>query len=728
MKGLLGRVAMAGLSVSLLALGLGDLALTTVKAAPVGNAYVSLSPVRLLDTRTNGETLGPRASLTLPVAGVGAVPATATAVAVNVTVTDTTAPSFLTVYPTGETLPGSSNLNWSAGATVANLAIEPVGANGDLTFYNAAGSADVTVDLQGYFVASSSAGGDYLPLPPQRISDTRTGSGYPNAGQTLGTASSLNIQVAGQGGVPLSGVSAVVLNVTVTNTTEPSFLAVYPGSQSVPGTSSVNWSAGATVANRVVVPLSSAGQITLFNDLGRADVVIDVSGYFTAGASSLAAASLYYPMAPIRVLDTRLAADQPAASSSLGEQFAGVDGIGTQATAIVANLTSTDTSAASYYSLSPSQTPPPTSDLNWVPGATVANLAFTALNAGGDAYLYNSQGRADAVIDVFGYFVPVGASNASAALPCSGATISSSLPTYTGGPIDVSVQASCPTGAAVQYTFWERAPGTSVWSLAAAGSTSSTFQYSTTSWGNGSYQLMAWASSQLGIYQGAFGGSTVTNSANPSVNLPDTFMDTCYTYGFASTSCGTAEIAAINSARSGEGLPPLVWPTSLFSLNEAEQVFIVANEERISRGLPPIAGLTAAANQSATLAAQANQDPNGSTVSGEIAYSTNWAVDYGGLGAMFDWMYNDGPGSFNMDCPTIGSWGCWVHRDDILLNTVSGAFATQPGYSWVGGTACVPESGSSYPSYLNSCTLLWVEVPTPTSYAFTWADALTLGA
>ena len=73
--------------------------------------------------------------------------------------------------------------------------------------------------------AASPVGGTYHPLSPVRILDTRTGlGGVPRA--RLGAGGTLNVQVAGHGGVPATGVSAVVLNTTVTSTTAPSFLTV----------------------------------------------------------------------------------------------------------------------------------------------------------------------------------------------------------------------------------------------------------------------------------------------------------------------------------------------------------------------------------------------------------------------------------------------------------------------------------------------------------------------
>ena len=67
------------------------------------------------------------------------------------TVTNTTAPSFLTVYPSTATRPLASDLNWTARLTIPNLVVATLGTTGAIRFYNFAGSTDVVVDLLGYF-------------------------------------------------------------------------------------------------------------------------------------------------------------------------------------------------------------------------------------------------------------------------------------------------------------------------------------------------------------------------------------------------------------------------------------------------------------------------------------------------------------------------------------------------------------------------------------------------
>ncbi len=373
----------------------------------VMSAYTALPPTRLLDTRTNGTTLGTNSSLSLKVVG-GAVPSDATAVALNVTVTDTTNASYLSVYPAGEPQPLISNLNWSPGETVPNLVIVPVGSGGEVTFYNDQGRADVVVDLEGYFAPEppTSTVGSYVPLTPARIADTRLNSGEPYSGDTLGPGATLDIQVTGMGGVPSSGVAAVLMNVTVTDTTAASYLTVYPQGQSQPLASNLNWVAGDTVANRVVVPVGPTGQIAVFNQFGQADVVVDVDGYFISGGTAPSNAGLFTPINPVRVLDTRITGQTLGPGGSLTLDLAGVDGIGAQATAVVANFTVTDTTAPSYLTVYPGPTRPLASDINWLPGETVPNLTVAILSTSGTTSAYNDQGTTDLVVDAFGYFSP----------------------------------------------------------------------------------------------------------------------------------------------------------------------------------------------------------------------------------------------------------------------------------------------------------------------------------
>jgi len=246
--------------------------------------------------------------------------------------------------------------------------------------------------------------GAYQALVPARILDTRLTAG------TLGAGSSLNVQVLGQGGVPASGVSAVTLNVTVTDTTAPSFLIVWPAGLPQPLASNLNWTAGKTVPNVVEVAVGAGGQISLYNGFGMVDVVIDMEGYVAVPTALPPAAGLYNPVVPNRVLDTRLGTGAPAAPVCAGQtisvKIAGTPGVpSTGVGAVVLNVTVTRTVVApSSLTVYPTgSTRPLTSNLNFVPGQTVANGVVVKLGTGGYVDFYDAAGHTDIVADVSGW-------------------------------------------------------------------------------------------------------------------------------------------------------------------------------------------------------------------------------------------------------------------------------------------------------------------------------------
>ena len=276
-----------------------------------GSAYFPLAPYRICDTRSSnpsslsgmnltqcqGRTLGAGQSITISAAGTnpsgtssGGVPAPGggsgpAAVDLTVTATDTSAPSFLTVWPAGEPQPLTSNLNFMPGETVANhvvVAVPQSGANvGQITIHNANGAADVVVDVSGYY-GTGTGGVEFTTMVPYRICDTRATavSGLVDActGHVLRAGIPMRLQMATMGGIP-SGATAVVLNVTMTDTSAPDFLTIYPDGASLPVASSLNWLPGDTVATGVTATLGADGYIDFYIPNGQADLVVDVVGW-----------------------------------------------------------------------------------------------------------------------------------------------------------------------------------------------------------------------------------------------------------------------------------------------------------------------------------------------------------------------------------------------------------------------------------------------------------------
>jgi hypothetical protein len=375
---------------------------------PTPSVYTALTPQRILDTRTNSGTLGPGGSVNLSIGGIY-VPANATSVVLNVTAADESTAGFFTLYPTGGTTPTASNLNWVAGETVPNLVSVGLSSNGDVTIFNGLGSADAIVDLEGYFAPASggSTAGEFNPLVPARITDTRAGSGQANAGSTLAAGTTLNIQVTGAGGVPATGVTAVVLNVTAVDQTANGFFTVFPKGTTLPLASNLNWTPGDTVPNRVIVPVGAGGMVSVYNGLGSADAVVDVNGYFT---NSTASGAGFFTLFPSRIVDTRNGtggfSSPLGAAATMTVTVAGHGGVPAAfVKAVIINVTVANPTTASDLVIWPTgATQPTASDLNFVGGQTVPNLVVVKLSALGQISIFNAFGTTNVIVDVVGYY------------------------------------------------------------------------------------------------------------------------------------------------------------------------------------------------------------------------------------------------------------------------------------------------------------------------------------
>lgn len=362
--------------------------------------FHSLNPVRVLDTRSGMGPLGAGQTLSLSLRPF--VGPTASAVLLNVTAVDQTTPSYLSVSPNLGCGQATSNLNFVPGVAVPNLVQATLNSQGSVYIFNLAGSTDVVADLFGYLSADTGRDGHFKPVTPARILDTRLGTQNLH---TLGPGSTVEVKVAGPG-LPGAGVEAAVLNLTATNASRPSFLSLWPSGTPWPGTSNLNFGAGETRANRVIVPVGADGGLNLFNLQGSTDAVIDVVGYFTDATGSLSG-GLADGAYPVRVMDTRIGLG--AATLGSGQwvtlHVTGQPGLPASGMeAVVINLTATGPSASGYLEVNASGAPGGTSDVNFTAGETVPNLVVAPVDPGGAIHIFNLTGSTDVVADVYGWY------------------------------------------------------------------------------------------------------------------------------------------------------------------------------------------------------------------------------------------------------------------------------------------------------------------------------------
>jgi len=268
-----------------------------------------------------------------------------------------------------------------------------------------AAGGNSTIDLFSVpFTAEvSTAGGLTALSAPARLLDTR--SSGTKVGKTDGTGTPYELTVAGVSGVPSTGVAAVAMNVTVVDseaTDVGGFVTVYPcGTR--PNSSNLNFVNGQTVPNAVVAPLSNTGKVC-FYVYGKAHLLADVSGYFTAGFSALSA--------PTRLLDTRTAGTKVGKTDGSGTAYeltvAGGNGLpaaGSLST-VAMNVTVVDgkaTDVGGYVTVYPCGTRPNSSNLNFVNGQTVPNAVIASVSNTGKVCFY-VYGEAHILADVSGYF------------------------------------------------------------------------------------------------------------------------------------------------------------------------------------------------------------------------------------------------------------------------------------------------------------------------------------
>jgi hypothetical protein len=264
-------------------------------------------------------------------------------------------------------------------------------------------SAHLVADVFGYFApASASSAGRLQPMVPGRLLDTRAATliGYSGGEPAIGAT--VPVAVLGREGVPASGVSAVVLNVTATDTADAGFVTAWPQGDR-PTVSSLNLDPrDPTIANQVVVPIGADGNILLYT-LNAAQLIVDVTGYYTDSTAPQGTTGLFIPVSPYRAVDTRTTAELAAGSTMTllaaadGTAAAGMSGL-------AMNVTATQPAAPGFVTVWPQSTRPTASSVNFTSaGQTIPNHVTSATGDDGGVRLF-TLASADLVVDVIGWY------------------------------------------------------------------------------------------------------------------------------------------------------------------------------------------------------------------------------------------------------------------------------------------------------------------------------------
>jgi ribosomal protein L24E len=221
---------------------------------------------------------------------------------------------------------------------------------------------------------------------------------------------------------------------------------------------------------------------------------------------------------------------------------------------------------------------------------------------------------------------------------------------------------------------------------------------------------------------------------NPTANIKGTYNRACFTANMNAkqsdtSACLQAALVSLNAGRASEGLPNVKLPSNFYSLSRIDQLFVLINEERVVRGLPPVYGVASILQGDALAGAKTSSDP---TLTANVPtdpygnYGSIYAFNYSTISDVFEWMYDDGYGGTNYDCTTASSPGCWGHRD-IILST------TQSGSSYVMGIGDVNTNfAASTGTYMEQDAGIFTPVAnselSQLQYVYTWSQAVAAGA
>ncbi|MFE6834286.1 PKD domain-containing protein [Streptomyces sp. NPDC057705] len=253
-------------------------------------------------------------------------------------------------------------------------------------------------------IVVQTAGNEFTPHAPTRLLDTRAGIG--GAAKKVPAFGTARIKVGGAAQIP-AGVTAVALNVTVTNPSKDGHVRVYAEGGEVPTTSNVNYTPGQTVPNMVIASVGQNGYVDIYNHgAGELDLIADVTGYF-----SKSAASGYTSLNPSRIVDTRegLGTGQGKVPGygNFSTQVHGRGGVPSSAKAVALNVTVHEPNMEGHLTVYPGGAAPTSSNLNFGQGQTIANSVIVPIGPDGKISIRNGAGAGTHVIvDVVGYYSP----------------------------------------------------------------------------------------------------------------------------------------------------------------------------------------------------------------------------------------------------------------------------------------------------------------------------------
>jgi hypothetical protein len=268
------------------------------------------------------------------------------------------------------------------------------------------------------------AAGQFVPLTPVKVLDTRSGLGAPTGPVAANTA--ISVQLGGVGGVPASGVSAVVLNVSAISPTTNGWIDDYPSDMPDPGRAAEDFQTGQNVNGTDTIELSATGAVSFFNhSTGTVQLTASVRGYYI-DATPQSAGETYVGLPWTTLVDTRTGTGIPGgviaplgANANLSFNVTGLGGVPTSgvgaAALVIAAIGGTQTGYLQDYTTgTPANVP---SVVSYTAGQKLRLTDYVVPSSGGQVSITNvSSGTVDVQVLLRGYYASPTVSSVGAQL------------------------------------------------------------------------------------------------------------------------------------------------------------------------------------------------------------------------------------------------------------------------------------------------------------------------
>lgn len=374
--------------------------------------FVPVAACRIMDTRigsTFTDVFGPpslsaKTTRSVPILSAHCgIPSSAQGYSLNLTAVPKAASlGYVTLWPNGMPQPAVSTLNSADGKILANAAIVYAGTGGAINLF-VTDTADVVLDIDGYFTPPNGESLEFYPLVPCRVIDNPNG---PFGGPSLSRMTRRDLAMRENScGIPPMA-RAYSLNITALPKGPLGYLTVWPTGRPQPVPSTLSSPTGIPVANAAIVQGGTNGSLSIYAT-DNAGLIVDINGYFAPpGPGGLN----FYLVPPCRIADTR----DPA--GGLGGGILSTNEVRTipvlqstcdipgTARAYSLNITAVPAGPLALLSVWPSGVPRPgTVTLTDHNGLPLSNAAITPAGIKGAVNIFASH-PTHVVIDVNGYF------------------------------------------------------------------------------------------------------------------------------------------------------------------------------------------------------------------------------------------------------------------------------------------------------------------------------------